>query len=171
MQIHYRKGSENAQVDAMSRRKDYVKGNKPQAFQLLTQNADGTLQINRIAATVAMDANSVYNEMKAKQEQEGFLTQYGTTDQFSDIQAQPRCSNYLRKRITFRRCGMQSRNTYEVVPFAEGTSIIAMHHMDYYNRLKLPASADPVTKESYDSILVIVDRFTKFGRFIPFQEA
>jgi len=36
--------------------------------------------------------------------------------------------------------------------------------------VKLPPSADPVTGESYDSILVIVDRFTKFGRFIPYRE-
>lgn len=36
--------------------------------------------------------------------------------------------------------------------------------------VKLPASADTVTGESYDSILVIVDRFTKFGRFIPYRE-
>ncbi|KAM0713613.1 hypothetical protein Q7P37_010575 [Cladosporium fusiforme] len=203
MRIHYCKGSENARADAMSRRKDYVKGNKPQAFQLLTQNADGTLQINRIAATAVMDANSVYNEMKAKQEREGFLTQVRAYPEeylmFSQnrstrlwefegriyvpttlrkplltawhdgpVLGHPGTAKMLellkRKRITFRRCGMQSRNTYEVVPFAEGTMA-----MDFI--VKLLASADPVTKESYDSILVIVDRFTKFGRFIPFWEA
>ncbi|KAM0713385.1 hypothetical protein Q7P37_010347 [Cladosporium fusiforme] len=73
MRIHYRKGSENARADAMSRRRDYVKGSKPQTFQLLTQNADGTLQVNRIAATLAMDANSVYDEMKTEQECERIL--------------------------------------------------------------------------------------------------
>jgi hypothetical protein len=36
--------------------------------------------------------------------------------------------------------------------------------------VKLPLSADPVTKESYDGIIVVTDRFTKFGRFIPYRE-
>jgi hypothetical protein len=36
--------------------------------------------------------------------------------------------------------------------------------------VKLPLSADPVTKESYDRIIVVTDRFTKFGRFIPYRE-
>jgi hypothetical protein len=36
--------------------------------------------------------------------------------------------------------------------------------------VKLPPSTDPVTKESYDGIMVVVDRFSKFGRFIPYRE-
>jgi hypothetical protein len=36
--------------------------------------------------------------------------------------------------------------------------------------VKLPPSIDPVTKESYDGIMVVVDRFSKFGRFIPYRE-
>jgi hypothetical protein len=32
--------------------------------------------------------------------------------------------------------------------------------------VKLLLSADPVTKESYDRIIVVTNRFTKFGRFI-----
>jgi hypothetical protein len=36
--------------------------------------------------------------------------------------------------------------------------------------MKLPPSADPVTKESYDGIIVVTNRFTKFGRFIPYRE-
>jgi hypothetical protein len=34
--------------------------------------------------------------------------------------------------------------------------------------VKLLLLADPVTKESYDRIIVVTDRFTKFGRFIPY---
>jgi hypothetical protein len=29
--------------------------------------------------------------------------------------------------------------------------------------IKLPRLTDPVTKESYDGIIVVVDRFSKFG--------
>jgi hypothetical protein len=36
--------------------------------------------------------------------------------------------------------------------------------------VKLPPLADPVTKESYDGIIVVTDCFTKFGQFIPYRE-
>jgi hypothetical protein len=36
--------------------------------------------------------------------------------------------------------------------------------------VKLPLSADPVTKETYDGIIVVTDRFSKYGRFIPYRE-
>ena len=35
---------------------------------------------------------------------------------------------------------------------------------------KLPISEDPATRNGYDSIFVIVDRFTKFSYFIPYNE-
>ncbi|WPJ61332.1 hypothetical protein SMAC4_13444 [Sordaria macrospora] len=35
---------------------------------------------------------------------------------------------------------------------------------------KLPVSRDPATDIEYDSILVVVDRFTKFAYFLPFRE-
>ena len=36
--------------------------------------------------------------------------------------------------------------------------------------MKLLLSADPVTKESYNRIIVVTDRFTKFGRFIQYRK-
>jgi hypothetical protein len=59
MKIHYRKGSENARADAMSRREDYMKGEPKKGIQLLVQNADGTLQVNKIAATSVIDADAI----------------------------------------------------------------------------------------------------------------
>ena len=35
---------------------------------------------------------------------------------------------------------------------------------------KLPISKDPISKLSYDSILVVVDYLTAYGIFIPFKE-
>jgi hypothetical protein len=37
--------------------------------------------------------------------------------------------------------------------------------------VKLPKSKDPLTKVEYDSILVIVDRLTKYSYFVPYLEA
>ena len=59
MKIHYRKGSENARADAMSRREDYMKGEPKKGIQLLVRNADGTLQVNKIAATSVIDASAI----------------------------------------------------------------------------------------------------------------
>jgi hypothetical protein len=36
--------------------------------------------------------------------------------------------------------------------------------------VKLPNSKDPTTGVEYDSILVVVDRLTKFGYILPFKE-
>jgi transposase InsO family protein len=36
---------------------------------------------------------------------------------------------------------------------------------------KLPKSKDPMTKATYDSILVIIDKCTRYAYFIPFIEA
>ena len=37
--------------------------------------------------------------------------------------------------------------------------------------VKLPPSTEPATGTIYDSILVIIDRLTKYGHFIPYKEA
>ena len=36
--------------------------------------------------------------------------------------------------------------------------------------VKLPNSKDPTTVEVYDSIIVIVDRLTKYAIMVPFKE-
>ena len=36
--------------------------------------------------------------------------------------------------------------------------------------IKLPPSMDPTTKEVYDSIIVVVNRHTKYSTIIPFKE-
>jgi hypothetical protein len=64
MKIHYRKGSENTRADAMSRREDYMKGELKKGIQLLVQNANGTLQINKMAAISIVDATRLPNEIK-----------------------------------------------------------------------------------------------------------
>jgi hypothetical protein len=56
MRIYYWKGSENARADAISRREDYIKGEPKKGIQLLVQNANGTLQVNKIAAISIVDA-------------------------------------------------------------------------------------------------------------------
>ena len=49
--IIYRKGADNARADALSRRTDYIKGIKKERYTILRENEDGTLGVNRLAAT------------------------------------------------------------------------------------------------------------------------
>jgi hypothetical protein len=37
--------------------------------------------------------------------------------------------------------------------------------------VKFPESKEPMTKMSFDSILVVTDRFTKYDYFIPYRES
>jgi hypothetical protein len=62
--IHYRKGSENACADAMSRREDYMKGEQKPSVQVMVQNSDGTLQINRIAAISGISNQQILESIK-----------------------------------------------------------------------------------------------------------
>jgi metal-dependent HD superfamily phosphatase/phosphodiesterase len=62
--IHYRKGLENARADAISRREDYMKGEQKPSVQVMVQNSDGTLQINRIAATSGISNGQILESIK-----------------------------------------------------------------------------------------------------------
>ena len=37
--------------------------------------------------------------------------------------------------------------------------------------VKLPKLEDPLTQTKYDSVMVIMDRFTKYAKFIPYLES
>ncbi|KAI7411517.1 hypothetical protein KC336_g12012 [Hortaea werneckii] len=223
LKIHYRKGSENGRADALSRRTDYMKGDKPQQFQLLKQNADGTLQVNTIAATSSVNAATLPTDIRDALATDAFATQVRATPteypKFSDsdgyllfegrtyvptrVQQQllqafhdgpvrghpgtskmmqlmqtkyyfPRMRHaieeYVRKCDICRRMKPDRHKPYGLlqplkVPERPWESVA----MDFI--VKLPVSADPVTGEMYDGIMVVTDRFTKFGRFIPYKEA
>jgi hypothetical protein len=70
--IHYRKGSENAHADIMSRCEDYIKGEQKPSVQVIVQNSDGTLQINRIAATLGISNQQILESIKEALPGDGF---------------------------------------------------------------------------------------------------
>ena len=65
------------------------------------------------------------------------------------------------KHATHARCGEIQYQDPPESPWDEVT-------MDFI--VKLPKSKDPTTEEEYDSILVIVDKLTKYSHIIPFRE-
>jgi hypothetical protein len=77
--------------------------------------------------------------------------------------------DYVRKCTICRRSKHDKHAPYGLLqPLQVPTKPWQAIVMDFI--VKLPLSADPVTKESYDGIMVVTDRFTKFGRFIPYRE-
>jgi hypothetical protein len=48
----------------MSRREDYMKGEQKPGVQVMVQNSDGTLQINRIAATSGISNQQILESIK-----------------------------------------------------------------------------------------------------------
>jgi transposase InsO family protein len=224
MKIHYRKGSENARADAMSRREDYMKGEPKKGIQLLVRNADGTLQVNKVAATSVIEINQLSKEIRKAQGKELFCQEQlsymydSTPDEFDEkdriLQFQgrdyipvslretvlrlyhdgplrghpgtakmlqvlqhsyyfPKMRNVIEDYV--RKCTICRRNKHDrhapyglLQPLLVPPRLWHSVAMDFI--VKLPLSADPVTKESYDGIIVVVDRFSKFGRFIPYRE-
>ena len=90
MKIHYRKGSENTRADGLSRREDYMKGEPKKGIQLLLQNADGTLQVNKIAATSVIEMNQLSKEIRKAQGKDRFCQEQlshmhdSTPDEFDE---------------------------------------------------------------------------------------
>lgn len=71
-QIIYRKGSENAKADALSRRTDYLK-DKPKTIQaILRTDTEGNLEYNRhvIAATLTIENRDFENKVRQALEQD-----------------------------------------------------------------------------------------------------
>jgi hypothetical protein len=69
---------------------------------------------------------------------------------------------YIRKCTIYRRNKHDRYALYGLLqPLQVPTRLWQLVAMDFI--IKLPPSADLVTKESYDRIMVVTDRFSKYG--------
>jgi hypothetical protein len=222
--IIYRKGSENARADALSRRIDYKPDSTKQSYQLLKQEEDGSItyanpqvmQIYRLAQEVdqelidAYQKDSMYAELKTRSTTEhqihtsadGYLRYFGkvyvparqvhriireqhdapgaghqgfkrTHDRIKNRYYFPKMKQIIKEHIDtcieccinkpsrHRPYGEMGEYRIPEAPFQE----VAMDWI-----VKLPLSKDPLTQVKFDSIMVIVDRFTKYAKFVPYLE-
>jgi hypothetical protein len=220
--IVYRKGSENARADALSRRTDYMKGVPKEHHAILKENEDGSLGINRLAATTIAWQATFHDQLRTAlltdptaqavrkqdpldvewEDEDGELLFRGLVyvptalrtellrlhhdiptaghpgeGKMNDILGKQyyfpgmrkAVEDYLRRCITCRRSKHDRHKPYGLlqplrVPDGPWQSL----SMDFI--VKLPASQAPTTQEFYDGIMVIVDRFTKFAKFLPYRE-
>jgi len=220
--IQYRKGSENDRADALSRRTDYMKGEVKEKQAVLRQDADGTMTVNRIAATFSVHDDALRSEIRAALEHdatakavcndpeghERFETHDGllhfegrmyvptrmrntVIEAYHDPQVyghpgvdrmvkmlqreyyfpgmRKSIEDYIRCCNTCRRSKHDKHKPYGLLqPLNVPTRPWQAIALDFI--VKLPASVEPTTEEVYDGILVVVDRFSKMGHFIPYKE-
>jgi hypothetical protein len=220
--IHYRKGSENARADAISRREDYMKGEQKPGVQVMVRNSNGTLQINRIATTSGISNEQIIERIKEALPTDTFAkTVIASRDEHPNFDLEDGLLYFeglVYVPVRVRDLVMQRNHDGPLIGHPGVTKMLHLMHLTYffpkmriavedYVRkcaicrrskhdkyapygllqplqvptkpwqaiamdfiVKLLPSADPVTRESYDGIMVITDRFTKFGRFIPYRE-
>jgi hypothetical protein len=220
--IAYRKGSENARADALSRRTDYV-GPKEERPRAILKETDAGIQYNELLATISIVEDTELEERLKKayatdecakrvlnkvdgdfaideqglirykglvyvpsqmrrplvQEQHSLPAHghQGVTRTFERI-ARHYYFPGLRKQVetVVRECDICSKSkSNRHLPYGQLMSTpvpkgawksIALDFI-----VKLPLSKDPLTGVEYDSILVITERLTKYGKFIPYLEA
>ena len=220
--ITYRKGSENARADALSRRTDYV-GPKEERPRAILKKTEEGMQYNELLATIAIVEETELEERLKKAyatdecakrvlnkvegnfaiDEQGLIRFKGLVY----IPSQMRClmvqeqhslpahghqgitrtferiaRHYyfpgLRKQVetVVQECDICSKSkSNRHLPYGQLKSLpvpkgawksIALDFI-----VKLPLSKDPLTGVEYDSILVITERLTKYGYFVPYLEA
>ncbi|KAL0937059.1 reverse transcriptase domain protein [Colletotrichum truncatum] len=179
--IIYRKGSENGRADALSRRPDY-KDEVPEETQVILKKDNGDLVP---AAKLLMIGDRVKTSTTGRM----------THDQIREIHSAPahghqgvtktwkRIRQHHDKRVTRKDvadaikdcevCAKSKPSRHK--PYGELQPLPAppapWHSISLDFIVKLPKSREPLTKVQYDSILVVVDRFTKYAYFIPYLES
>lgn len=222
--IHYRKGSENAKADALSRRADYLREKPIVSQAVLQQDKHGNMSYNRqFNLTMRVEDDVFENEVRkvleddklaqqvlqnikdheSFEKQEGLLLFQGLVyvpvslrqklidechsnkthshqgiDKTIERLTRTYYFPHLRKKVeeVVRKCDICRRSKSDrhkpygllkspTTPGQPWSSIA----LDFV--VKLPKSKEPLTKVVYDSILVITDRLTKYGYFLPYKEA
>ena len=190
--IHYTPGKDNGRADALSRRPDLME-KEQEAHSLLELHPDGritgrTCQLN---ATFIMEQdNSEVQYVDGKrqvkdQDVEQCIREhhdgpeYGHPGVHNTVSILKRSCHFARmqERVSqyIKKCVHCQRNKHSTHAKYGRTQPIPLPEepwqeitMDFIT--KLPKSVEPTTKTKYDSIMVVVDRLTKYAHLIPFKE-
>ena len=179
-QIHYRKGSENGQADALSQRSDLTT-EETQERSLFTGKGK-TLVLDKPEVAILHQDNAPKQRHVPEKDQrkvisdhhDGPLLEHPGRDKtieliqqrYQFLNMKKAVEKYIRQCIT---CVQNKSTRYK--PYSEQQQIEALQQvwqeitMDFI--VKLPLSKDTITNIKYDNILVVVDRLTKYVHFIP----
>ncbi|TIC91053.1 Transposon Tf2-6 polyprotein [Colletotrichum higginsianum] len=180
--IIYVKGTENGRADALSRRPDHETPVPDETLVILKQDDKGDLVPAQKLIMIGTRVNtSTTGRMTPEQIREIHSARahghQGVTKTFKRIR------QHYDKKVTraevasaIKDCEMckKSKNSPHK-PYGQLQPLPippeAWHSISLDFIVKLPKSREPLTKTWYDSILVIVDRLTKYAYFIPYLES
>ncbi|KAH7475360.1 hypothetical protein FOMA001_g11755 [Fusarium oxysporum f. sp. matthiolae] len=181
--IIHRKGSENGRADAISRRPDYDTGTIKAREQVLEKNDKGEYQFTQKMVTLGWMQATDTKEIPGDPRE--FIQEFhahplhghqGVTKTLKRLMQQGYQTTRKEVEEVVRQCDICARTKAQRhKPYGELQPIEVAERpwssitMDFIT--KLPLSEDPSTGTYYDSIMVIVDRLTKFSIYLPYREA
>jgi len=174
-QIHYKKGNENGEADALSRQPDHEEVEKIHA-EILSEDDKGILT-KGLAATYKVKQASLTNEEMIQVCHNSRANEHLEVKRTEDLVWRRHNISNLRDWITeyIVRCDSCCRNKiqrdkrYNRVTQLDTLNVswelITMNFIT-----KLPTLKDPAWEVKFDSILTVVDRLTKYTMFISFKK-
>ncbi|KAI8402590.1 hypothetical protein FOFC_17905 [Fusarium oxysporum] len=181
--IIHRKGSENGRADAISRRPDYDTGTVKAREQVLEKNDKGEYQFTQKMVTLGWMQAEATKEIPGNPQE--FIQEFhahplhghqGVTKTLKRLLHQGYQATRKEVEKVVKKCDICARTKAQRhKPYGELQPIEVAERpwssitMDFIT--KLPLSEDPSTGTFYDSIMVIVDRLTKFSIYLPYREA
>jgi transposase InsO family protein len=178
--IVYTPGKDNGRADALSRRSDIAGTKEITNSAILKMNADGSLgparQLNRLIMSIGIEVPEELQESIIRQHHDDPVHGHpGVARTMEQIQRNYQFKNMKEKVTSYiKKCTDCQKNKHSThAPYGEMQPMELPSEpwtdisMDFVTGL--PLSKDPATGLAYDSILVIVDRFTKYALMIPFR--
>jgi hypothetical protein len=191
--ICYTPGKDNGRADALSRRSDYMKEKAIFNQSILRRNVDGSLspnvhEINAIARIAEDDTEEFTTDEKVRipPNLENDLISRHHDDAVSGHAGIEKTLEQLRRRYTFpkmkekvtqyiRKCSSCKQNknerhaAYGTVQFSKPPEQPWQEiTMDFIT--DLPESEDTASGRCYNSIMVVVDRLTKYNHYLPYRK-
>ena len=182
-QIHYRKGSENGQADALSQRSDLTT-EETQERSLFTGKGK-ILVLDKPEVATLHQGNAPKQRHVPEKDQRKVVSDHHNgplpghpghdktieliQQRYQFLNMRKAVEDYIRQCIT---CAQNKSSRHK--PYGEQQQIEASQQawqeitMDFI--VKLPLSEDTITDIKYNNILVVVDRLTKYTHFIPWKE-
>jgi len=174
-QIHYKKGNENGEADALSRRPDHEGVEKIHAEILSEDNKE--ILTKGLAATYKVKQTPLTDEELIQVCHDGRADEHLEVKRTEDLIWRRHNVSDLRDQITeyIVRCDSCHRNKIQRDKrYDRVTQLDALNApwesvtMNFI--MKLPTSKNPAWGVKFNSILTIVDRLTKYTMFISFKE-
>ena len=178
--IVYTPGKDNGRADALSRRSDIAGTKKITESTILRDYEDGSLgparTVNSLTLKIGVDVPEDLQEEIIRQHHDDPVHGHPGVSRTTElIQRNYQFKNMKEKVSSYtKKCADCQKNKHsthapygEMQPMELPTEPWTDISMDFVTGL--PWSKDPTTELAYDSILVIVDRFTKYAIMVPFR--